>query len=194
MAHGGPARQAGWSAQGTGRGAIPRPSRLIHELALVEPLLVLAHLVAGHVVLRDRGRAAVRRGRRTGAACVHATGDTTVLIERRSLRRGGTAGLGRGALTQAGLRGLPGPLGVRCRARNPWDREDTDQERGEEPSLDDPGHGCLLPFGPFGPVISHTARRYGVFSDPCGEDVTTESSFSATSSCDGADRRRRDSP
>lgn len=104
--------------RGRARGAIPRSSRLIHEPALVEPLSVLAHFVAGHVVLRDRGRAAVRRGRRTGAARVHATGDTAVLIERRSRRRGGTAGLGRGALTQAGLRGQPGPREVRCRARS----------------------------------------------------------------------------
>lgn len=35
--------------RGRARGAIPRSSRLIHEPALVEPLSVLAHLVAGHV-------------------------------------------------------------------------------------------------------------------------------------------------
>src|SRR5207344_851798 len=98
----------GTACRGLGRGSDnPGPPALSTNQLLVEPSSVLAHLVAGHVVLRDRVRAAVRGGRRTGAARVHATGDTAVLIERRSGRRGGTAGLGRRALTQAGLRGLP---------------------------------------------------------------------------------------
>src|SRR5919197_421771 len=104
------------------------------------PVLLLAHLEAGHVVLGD-GCVAVRGGSRDPVPRVDAARDPTVLVERRSAGARGVAWLRRCGRAEALLRWLT----LRSWVGGPAPPRAADQPRGRQGRNEDPLHDASFP-------------------------------------------------